>query len=272
MRGDSATIGLITAGSNTGALAEYRELLPAGIDVVATDLTSPQGEMSIEALTAMSAEGNVEQAAHRLRQRGVDCVLFGCTATSLARGPRWDRTVALRIERTTGLPTMTTATAALKAFRAMRLQRLALVTPHTAELDALEGAFFEQSGFDIASVGGAEHRPEEIDTLTSDDFAWHTDLMRLRDADGVFVSCAGWRIADTVSHLEQVHRRPIVTSNLAGVWAALRMLDIPDPLIGYGKLLRIAELPADTDLPHTSAGTSAPHPRNPAPAERLLAM
>jgi maleate isomerase len=52
----------------------------------------------------------------------------------------------------------------------------------------------------------------------------------------VFISCTGLRTAPLVSLLEKRLRKPVVTSNQALAWHALRLAGITDQLEGRGLL------------------------------------
>lgn len=260
MRGDTVTIGLIIPDSGTAVLDEYRKLLPPGVEAVAVSLPLRGGEMTTAALAEMSTDGTIERAALALRLRRVDCALFACTAGSLLHGREWDAAITSRISRVAGVPALTTATAALWALRAVGSQRLTMITPYLPELDIAEKAYLEEVGYDVVSVGGAEHRFDaEISLLTPDDLAWHVDLVDLGESDTVFVSCNSWRVLDALSRLEAVHRRKFVTSNQAGAWATVRLLGIPDPVTGFGALPRSTQLPGSAYRPSTDLALPVPH-------------
>ena len=57
------------------------------------------------------------------------------------------------------------------------------------------------------------------------------------EADGVFISCTAWRALEVVEELEQRLGKPVVTSNQATIWLALKRLGITTPIKGYGRLL-----------------------------------
>jgi maleate cis-trans isomerase len=58
------------------------------------------------------------------------------------------------------------------------------------------------------------------------------------DADAYLVSCTALRSAEIIAPLEAELGRPVVTSNQAMVWQALRSGGIEDHVDGYGALLR----------------------------------
>ena len=56
------------------------------------------------------------------------------------------------------------------------------------------------------------------------------------EADAVLISCTGQKTADFISDLEEEIGKPVVTSNQATGWQALKMLGVEPCLPGRGTL------------------------------------
>jgi maleate cis-trans isomerase len=66
-----------------------------------------------------------------------------------------------------------------------------------------------------------------------------TDLTvenRRDEADGYFLSCTATSMIDAIEDIERRLDRPVVNSNQAVLWAALRRLEITGPIAGLGRL------------------------------------
>jgi maleate isomerase len=57
-------------------------------------------------------------------------------------------------------------------------------------------------------------------------------------ADLLFVSCTALRTSLVVAELEASLGKPVVASNTALLWHALRLIGNADPVSGFGRLLR----------------------------------
>ncbi len=57
-------------------------------------------------------------------------------------------------------------------------------------------------------------------------------------ADGILISCGNLRSFEAIEPLETDTGLPVITSNQAGLWQALRMAGIKDRLTSLGQLLR----------------------------------
>ena len=55
-------------------------------------------------------------------------------------------------------------------------------------------------------------------------------------ADGYFLSCTATSMIDAIKDVERSLDKPVVNSNQAVLWAALRRLEITEPIAGFGRL------------------------------------
>jgi maleate cis-trans isomerase len=62
--------------------------------------------------------------------------------------------------------------------------------------------------------------------------------MRDEKADAYFVSCTAVKSAEVIDRLEAALGRPVLTSNQAMLWQALRQSGISDSVTGFGELFR----------------------------------
>ena len=57
------------------------------------------------------------------------------------------------------------------------------------------------------------------------------------EADGIFISCTNFRTIEIIEQLEADTGKPVVTSNQASMWIALKVLGVAGPK-GYGRLFQ----------------------------------
>ncbi len=243
MYGRRGRIGLITLASDTSVLPEYTLVMPDDVAVYAAPIVLPRGEVTAAALSEMLAGDQLERAAALLVWADVDVIVFACTSGSLVHGVGWDREVAGRIERASGRPATTTTTTVLAALRAVGATSLAVVTPYLEELNAIERRFLEASGFAVAGIDGLGCATDaEIGRLEPADAVSLVERVDTPEADAVFISCTNFHCLPAIASLERQLGKPVVTSNLAGAWAALRQIGIADAIPGYGQLLQLPTL------------------------------
>jgi maleate isomerase len=238
MYGKRGRIGLITLASDSSVLPEYTRAMPHDVAVYAAPIVLPRGEVTAPALAEMLEGDQLERAAELLVWTDVDVIVFACTTGSLVHGVGWDREVAARIARASGRAATTTTTAVLSALEAIRATSLAVATPYLEELNEIERQFLEESRFAVASIAGLGCATDaEIGTLEPADAVSLVERVDTPEADAVFISCTNFHCLPVIASLERQLGKPVVTSNLAGAWAALRQIGIEDQIPGYGQLL-----------------------------------
>jgi maleate isomerase len=240
MYGARGRIGLITLASDSTVFHEYARAMPDRVAVYAAPIVLPRGEVTAAALAEMLADDQLERAAELLVWADVDVIVFACTTGSLVTGSGWDSELIGRIERASGRIATTTTTTVLDALRAVGASSLAVATPYIDELNTIERQFLEASGFQVASIGGLGCATDpEIGRLEPADAISLVDRVDSPDADAIFISCTSFHCLTAIETLEQLHSKPVITSNLAGAWAALRQIGVEDSVPGYGRLLHL---------------------------------
>lgn len=235
MYGWRRRLGLVVPSSNTTMEPEFWRLSPPGVSVHAARVRLLR--VGIEELSRMVDD--VVRAAEDLSTAGVDVVLFGCTTGSLLEGPEWERRLREKIERVSGVKAITAAQAVIESLRALGVRKVAVATPYTEELNAREKAFLESGGLRVVRIRGLGIS-DNIEIGKQPPWVAYRlalDVARGADADGVFISCTNLRTIEVVNALEEELGLPVVTSNTASMWLALRSVGIRDS-IDCGKLLR----------------------------------
>jgi maleate isomerase len=243
MYGTRGRIGLITLATDTSVLPEYARLMPEGVAVYPAPIVLPRGEVTPAALSEMLEGDQLERSAELLVWAEIDTIVFACTTGSLVHGVGWDRALIGRIEGASGKPATTTTTAVMAALRAVGASTLAVATPYIDALNAIERRFLEESGFRVASIAGLGCATDaEIGRLEPTDAFALAERVDTPDADAIFISCTNFHCLPVVAELERALGKPVITSNLAGAWAALRRIGVDDVVSGYGQLLTLPTL------------------------------
>jgi maleate isomerase len=202
-------------------------------------VTMHSARMFLRDVTRDSLEKMADDAirsATLLKSAHVDLLLFGCTSGSLIKGVEWERNIVQKLTRSTGIPTITTAGAVIEALRYMKATRVSVFTPYTAEINHLEKRFLKEHGFIVDKILGLGYTDNlAIGTVTPETILNH--IKPDESSDTVFISCTNLPVLTLIENLEALHQKPVITSNQASMWLALRYLNQPFRK-GYGKLLR----------------------------------
>jgi maleate isomerase len=170
----------------------------------------------------------------------VDAIAYACTSGSFIGGPGYDQELLARITaEARGVPSVGTSPAMVEALRAVGIRRVSVVTPYTDEINEGLTAFLTAHGFNVLSMAGQQIVPNvEIGAQTPATILAFAKANLDPAADGLFLSCTNWRAMEVAEQLEREIGKPVVTSNQATLWAALRVLNVATWVDGYGRLLR----------------------------------
>ncbi|ASJ16767.1 maleate cis-trans isomerase [Thermococcus chitonophagus] len=234
MFGWRGRFGLIVPSSNTTMEMEFHRYLPEGVSLHTARM--PLRNVNEEELTKMTTFA--VDAAKLLADAGVELIAFGCTSGSFIGGKDFEKELEIKIEEEVNIETFTTSTAVLEALNTLDVQSLLVITPYIDEINQKEKEFLEANGFEVLDIRGLgiEENLEigRLEPYTAYRLAKATFT---DEADGIFISCTNWRTFEIIEKIETDLRVPVVTSNQATLWMALRALDVRDKL-PLGKLLR----------------------------------
>ena len=240
MYGYRARIGLIVPSSNTVCEPEVAALCPAGVAAYAARVLF---EPTLDGLRAM--KNHVERASLELSSEGIcQIIAFCCTVGSMMGGVEGEEELLHLIEETAGIPAITTATAVSAAFDVLQVKRVAVATPYTSEINLSEKESLERRGIDVTDIRGHHEslaprqlKNDMIGRLTPEDAYAMAQKVNGHDNEAIFISCTNFRAIEIIERLERDTGKPVVSSNQATLWYALRKLRIKDRITAFGRLL-----------------------------------
>jgi len=237
MYGWRAKIGRISPSPETVGAEEWRRSMPDGVCLVET--RTLVHDVTVEGLA--EAVTQVERAALKLASAEVDVILQAGTAIAFFRGFGHDIELSKRIAAATGIKATTSLTAVVEALRALGIKKPAIATSYIADIDARLKDVLEKSGFEVAAIEGMGLK-RSIDmgkVEPSETYRLANAVARsARGADGILISCGNLRSFEAIEPLETDTGLPVVTSNQAGLWQALRLAEVNERLPKLGRLLR----------------------------------
>jgi maleate cis-trans isomerase len=216
---------------------EWRRSMPQGVCLVETRTLIH--DVTVSGLTEMIKQ--VERAARELASAEVDIILQAGTAAAFFAGIGHDEDLIRRITSATGIRATTTLTAVVAALRQLGARRLAVATSYLQEIDDRLAEVLGGSGFEVAAIQGmALKRSVDMGKVfPAATYRLARAVVRAApNAEAILISCGNLRSFEIIEPLESDTGLPVVTSNQAGLWQALRLVGIRDPLPGLGRLLR----------------------------------
>jgi len=216
-----ARVGLIIPSSNRMVEQEMTRAFPEGVTahVMRLRMTGPH-HVPLEKLLP-----RVEEATRTLMDAKCDVVAFHCTAASTEAGLAGEERALAAVRRGGAEQATTTATAIRNAFAALAARRIVLVTPYDAHTTAEEAAFFRTAGYEeLHQVGFALGGSDQFCAAPAQFWFDRTVEAARPEADAYLISCANIATFAIIEELEHRLERPVVTSNQAVLWDALRRL------------------------------------------------
>jgi maleate isomerase len=236
VEGRRARIGVVVPSINTVVEPWFARAVPDGVSVhTSRMLLAPQ--LTRENVIEMDRTEGV-QAIRQIATCRPASIAYCCTASSVIQGQAYDERLREEIEHESGAKATTATHAILSSLAAFGATRVAIASPYTDEVDALEHHFFEAAGLDV--VGSANLGISDTFRLAEPDAEALTAVARRAwkpDADALIITCLNTRSHFVVEAIEREIGKPVVTSTTATLWHALRLAGVGDAIPGYGQLL-----------------------------------
>lgn len=229
-------IGLITPSRGWTVEHEWPRILPKGVSYLVARI--PLQATTPEELLKMGE--HAIEGAKLLASANVDLICYGCTIEIILQGLEYEKKLINEIQQATGIPAKTMAGAVIEAMKEFNARKIAIVTPYIEEINKQEKRFFESIGFEVVYEKGlgisetieiGKISPTVVYRLGKE------ALLEAPQADLLFISCGNLRTIEILSTLEKDIGKPVISSNQAMLWSALRAMRVNEPIYGFGRLL-----------------------------------
>ena len=232
--GDRARIGMLLPSVNRAAEPQITAMLPRGVALHTTRLRL----LSSKEEHINEMVDDVERGAVMLADADVDLIVFHCTAASMF-APGFDDGIIDRIEAATGRPATSTSKGCIEAFGKFGATRITLTTPYVQATNDREVVFLKSHGVDVLSETGMGITGDGGAMLAVEPEEWRrrVNAQDAAESQAAFISCTAIRAVEAIAPIEADIGKPVVTSNQAMVWHALKKLGIDDMPTGYGRLM-----------------------------------
>jgi maleate cis-trans isomerase len=232
--GGRGRLGLIVPTTNTVNECEWSRVMPDGVSFHTTRIA-----LHDPARTPAEADrfdDEVAAKARELADASVRVVAYACTATSMAVPPE---RLSRRLSERSGCPVITTAEAIVAALRVFGARRMAIATPYAGRLADSDRDFYGAMGIEVAGIEGLGLTVEDHDRVPATPLDVVRDLAtsaaRCRP-DALLITCTDMPSMALIRRLEAEIDCPVITSNQATLWLALRRAAIGDVIADLGRL------------------------------------
>lgn len=236
--GMRAKLGIIVPPTNTVNEAEWAQMMPDGVTMHA--MRMPLHSDTVSADGKRRLFDDIRSATSELAKAHVDVVVYACTAGSMVQP--LDAVTSFMAE-VAGVPAVATAPALVYAARALGLKRVAVATPYHDALNDHEAHFLADNGIETVAMkglgigAGGPHEYIQIARTPKEQVYAHCRSVDGPAAQGLIVSCTDFATLEALPRLERELGKPVISSNLATFWMALRTVGVDDRIEGFGRLL-----------------------------------
>jgi maleate isomerase len=227
MYGKAGRIGLAVLDIDLTIEPDLRRLLPCGVEIHTSRVAYSH---QVTPLALEQAANGVEQAIRSLIPVQPRCLVWACTSGSFFRGRSGHDAMISDLRRVAdGLPVTTASGAVVAALQTLGVKKPAVGTPYSPEINRLLFRFLAEYGFWPFPVEGYFGKSVDditLQSLSADELAAFIKRLDRPDADAILLSCTGLATATLAPEIEKVLNKPIVTSNIAILWHAMKIGNI----------------------------------------------
>lgn len=230
-----ARIGLVVPANNAVIEPELNRALVPGAAFFATRILVT-GDLTEDAIHRMEAE--TDRAIDELMATGVDVLVYADMVTSFIMGAAWNAERMAQLAERTGVPCLSAWATLNDALTALGARRVVIGSPYPRSIHAMARPFFADAGYtvvddetlDILAVSDVPLTPASA--VTSLAAGLMTD-----SADAVVLLATDLPTFGVIPAIENALDKPVVTSNLALLWRALRAVGVTArPPVPIGRL------------------------------------
>ena len=242
--GARAQIGMVVLSNDQTLSYEARSMLDVpGVALFESRMHAnrePNQALTVEQLSDTS---QIEGAVRLINSsRSPDVVALGCTSAAMIIGPG---ELGRRIREVYPGVSVTDPFSAITAgLRALRVRSIAFISPYPAGIAQDMIDRITASGVEVLAAGLFERVDGNV--IEDAPFVSRQSIERaVRQvtaevkADAVVIACTQMRAAEMVDDLERSFGIPVLTSNQAMCWHALRLAGCQDALRGWGRLFDV---------------------------------
>lgn len=228
-----ASLGFIGLSTDRASFKDFTDFV-APFDGVMTHATRiPMAEVATpESLAELG--GRLKAGTEMLVPgQPLQSISFSCTSGTIAVGVSKvkERIQAVRPETAVATP----IDAAVEALRKLNCKRISLLMPYLVSTSELVADFFEAEGFILDRIATFDLGGDPDMNKVDEECMYQAGVETCHpESDALFISCTGWRTYPVTQRLEDKLGKPVVSSNQALAWAALRRAGDTRQVSGQG--------------------------------------
>jgi maleate isomerase len=166
----------------------------------------------------------------------LDTIAYGCTSGTVNIG--YEGVVERIRTARPGIPVSTPISGAVSAFRHLGVNKIAVVTPYIDSVNQTISNYLLDEGIEITGMTGFSLTADnDIASIPADALMEAARDVITPETEAVFFSCTALVIARDIDGMEASLGMPVICSNQAMLWEALRKANYTKPIAGFGQLM-----------------------------------
>jgi maleate isomerase len=240
MIGYRARLGFLLPPGNPTVEAETIAMAPPGVSlhfhrmVARGNPGAPDGQNERN----RSMVEHIDESIEMLALVKPDIIVIAHTATSYDLTADEEAALLDRLAKASGTKVTTAFASVAAALERLGIKRLSLGTPYSAETTALGKRHLEAHGIEVVHFRNLDIA--NIYETTAEDAYRLARSVDRPEAQAVFLSGTGMPTVAVLDMLETDLQKPVISSNAAMMWLALRACGVNQRLAGFGRLLTLA--------------------------------
>ncbi len=179
-----------------------------------------------------------EITGNLLPKQKFNSIAYGCTSGTIASGNKVIKKKIIRAKP--GAKVSDPISAAINAFKKLKIKKLTIFTPYAQSINKTVVDYLIKHKFKILSFHYLNLSSDvDIGQVDTNFLYNYLSKIKLKDSDGLFISCTALPVLDILDKLEKKLKKPVLSSNQVLIWESLRNTGYKKSIKGFGKLLRI---------------------------------
>jgi maleate cis-trans isomerase len=240
MIGYRARLGFLLPPGNPTIEPEMMAMVPAGVSLHFHRMVArgTPGALDGQAERNRSMIEHLDESIEMLALVRPDIIVVAHTATSYDLGRDEEAKLLARLAQASGTRVTTAFASVAAALERLGVKRVALGAPYSAETTAKGKAHLEAHGFEVVSHDNLKGVANIYDETAERAYRLARSV-DVPEAQAVFLSGTGMPTIPVLEMLETDLQKPVISSNAAMMWLALRACGVNQPIAGYGRLLTL---------------------------------
>ena len=234
-KNETPRIGLITLSTDFTIEQDFRNLIykkPVNLYVNRIPFKNPMNRKNY-----LKMKNKLSVIAENiLPGESINTIAYGCTSGTIAIG---EKEVIKQISAVKKNCYVTTPiTAALKAFKKLSLNKVAVLTPYPKIVNKTIFDHLEKNNINVTSFSSFNiESDKDVAMIKKESIINTIKSINNNKLDGVFISCTAMPVLSIIKDIENIIKKPVLTSNQVTIWDCLRSIKMNYPIYGFGKLL-----------------------------------